>query len=276
MSADRGGDTSEARPGAEGRGATENMSADRGEDTNAVRPGAALRILQLYPEAMNIYGDWGNTLVLSRRAAEHGLPVELLTYNQGDELPTDVDLVVGGGGQDSGQDVIQDDLLAIGGELRAMARDDVPMLVICGLYQLFGHFFRTQDGHTIQGIGILDLETYAGEKRLIGNVAITSEQFGDVFGYENHSGQTFLGAGVQPLGTVVAGAGNNDEDDTEGARARNVIGSYLHGSLLPKNPAVADHLIAQAATRRFGSFTPRPLDDSLAENARAVARRLPR
>ena len=236
----------------------------------------SLRILQLYPRAMNIYGDWGNTLVLAHRAEEHGLPVELLSYNEGDPFPTDVDLIVGGGGQDSGQDVIQDDLLGIGGQLRDLAADDVPMLVICGLYQLFGHFFRTQDGHTIKGIGVLDLETHAGETRLIGNVVTHSEQFGDIIGYENHSGQTFLGPEVQPLGTVVAGEGNNEKDQTEGARSREVIGSYLHGSLLPKNPAIADHLITTAATRRFGSFTPRPLDDTLAERAREIARRLPR
>lgn len=235
-----------------------------------------LRILQLYPRAMNIYGDWGNTLVLARRAQEHGVPVELLSYNQGDTFPTDIDLIVGGGGQDSGQDVIQDDLLAIGGQLRELAADDVPMLVICGLYQLFGHFFRTQDGHTIKGIGVLDLETHAGETRLIGNVVTHSEQFGDIIGYENHSGQTFLGSDVQPLGTVVAGAGNNEKDATEGARSRQVVGSYLHGSLLPKNPAIADHLIATAATRRFGTFSPRPLDDTLAERAREIARGLPR
>lgn len=235
-----------------------------------------LRILQLYPRAMNIYGDWGNTLVLARRAQEHGVPVELLSYNEGDTFPTDVDLIVGGGGQDSGQDVIQDDLLGIGGQLRDLAADDVPMLVICGLYQLFGHFFRTQDGHTIKGVGVLDLETHAGETRLIGNVVTRSEQFGDIIGYENHSGQTFLGPEVQPLGTVVAGAGNNEKDATEGARSGEVIGSYLHGSLLPKNPAIADHLIATAATRRFGSFTPRPLDDTLAVRAREIARRLPR
>lgn len=235
-----------------------------------------LRILQLYPRAMNIYGDWGNTLVLARRAEEHGLAVELLSYNEGDTFPADVDLIVGGGGQDSGQDVIQDDLLGIGGQLRDLAADDVPMLVICGLYQLFGHFFRTQDGHTIKGVGVLDLETHAGETRLIGNVVTRSEQFGDIIGYENHSGQTFLGPDVQPLGTVVAGAGNNEKDVTEGARSRHVIGSYLHGSLLPKNPAIADHLIATAANRRFGSFTPRPLDDTLALRAREIARRLPR
>lgn len=235
-----------------------------------------LRILQLYPRAMNIYGDWGNTLVLARRAEEHGLGVQLLSYNEGDQLPTDVDLIVGGGGQDSGQDVIQDDLLGIGSTLRAMAGDQVPMLVICGLYQLFGHYFRTQDGHTIKGIGVLDLETHAGPTRLIGNVLTRSADFGEIIGYENHSGQTFLGPDVEPLGTVVSGAGNNETDDTEGARAQEVIGSYLHGSLLPKNPAIADHLIARAATRRFGSFTPRPLDDTLAKEARAVARRLPR
>ena len=235
-----------------------------------------ITVLQLYPRDMNIYGDWGNTLVLKRRLEWHGYEVNLLAYNPGDSFPNDVDIIVGGGGQDSGQDIIQNDLLKIAPVLRKLADDNVPMLMICGLFQLFGKFFKTQDGHVIEGIGLLDLETHAGNERLTGNIITESEQFGEIIGYENHSGQTFLGRDVQPLGKVIKGAGNNGQDDTEGARYRNVIATYMHGSLLPKNPAIADFLIEQAVTRKYGAFTPTVIDDRFAELARGVASKRPR
>jgi len=235
-----------------------------------------LTILQLYPRDMNIYGDHGNLLVLKRRAEWHGYDVAVLPYNPGDTFPDTADIIIGGGGQDSGQDKIQADLLAIGLQLKAMADSGTPMLVICGLYQLFGKFFRTQDGHVINGIGLLDVETVAGPERLIGNIITHSDQFGDIIGYENHSGQTFLGPHTTPLGTVIRGAGNNTKDDGEGARYHNVIGSYLHGSLLPKNPHIADWLIEQAATKKFGSFTQTVIDDRFATIARQHALKRPR
>lgn len=236
----------------------------------------SLTVLQLYPRDMNIYGDWGNTLVLKRRIEWHGYAAKLLEYNPGDKLPNDVDIIVGGGGQDSGQDTIQDDLLGLGDKLKKMADDNTPMLMICGLYQLFGKFFKTQDGHIIDGIGLLDLETHAGPERLIGNIITKSHDFGEIIGYENHSGQTFLGHNVQPLGMVVKGAGNNGQDGTEGARYKNIIGTYLHGSLLPKNPAIADFLIEKAATKKYGEFTPTVIEDRFAELARAIASKRPR
>lgn len=225
---------------------------------------------------MNIYGDWGNTLVLKRRLEWHGYGVQLLEYNPGDEFPQGVDLVVGGGGQDSGQLKIHDDLQKIGPALRALANDGVPMLVICGMYQLFGNFFKTKDGEMISGIKLLDIETVGGAERLIGNIVTSSEQFGLIVGYENHSGLTTLGANVRPLGQVIRGAGNNNRDETEGARYRNVIGTYLHGSLLPKNPAIADWLIEQAVTRKFGDFAPTVIEDRFAILARDIAQRRPR
>lgn len=235
-----------------------------------------ITVLQLYPRDMNIYGDWGNTLVLKRRLEWHGYDVNLLAYNPGDTFPQDVDLIVGGGGQDSGQDIIQNDLLKIAPHLRKLADDNVPMLMICGLYQLFGKFFKTQDGHVIDGIGLLDIETHAGAERLTGNIITESDVFGEIIGYENHSGQTFLGKNVHPLGKVVKGAGNNGQDDTEGACYRNVIATYMHGSLLPKNPAIADFLIEQAIVRKYGTFTPTVIDDRFAELARSVASKRPR
>jgi len=236
----------------------------------------SINILQLYPRDMNIYGDWGNALVLKRRLEWHGYGAVLLEYNPGDTFPGDVDLIVGGGGQDSGQDIIQKDLLSIGTQLRDLANDGLPMLMICGLYQLFGKFFKAQDGHIIKGIELFDIETYAGQERLIGNIITKSTEFDDIIGYENHSGQTFLGRGVQPLGHVLKGAGNNGQDNTEGARYYNVIGSYLHGSLLPKNPQLADFLIEKAVTKKYGEFTPSVLDDRFAELARQRAIKRPR
>lgn len=230
-----------------------------------------IRLLQLYPKDMNIYGDWGNTLVLARRLERHGFSPELIEYNVGDAFPDDIDIIVGGGGQDSGQNIIQNDLQRISSSLHKLADEGVPMLVICGLYQLFGHRFVTADHTDMPGIGLLDLETVAGPTRLIGNIVTESEEFGTIIGYENHSGQTTLGKNVRPLAEVRLGAGNNDHDGHEGARYKNIIGSYLHGSLLPKNPRIADWMIEQAATRKFGTFQPGIIDDTLTESARQIA-----
>jgi CobQ-like glutamine amidotransferase family enzyme len=225
---------------------------------------------------MNIYGDWGNALVLQQRLKWHGYTPELLEYNVGDEFPDEVDLIVGGGGQDSGQLVIQDDLQSRAETLRGLAEDGTPMLLICGTYQLFGRFFKTRSGSVIPGIGVLDVETHGTDERLIGNVKVTTAEFGEVLGYENHSGQTTLGPGVAPLGTTAKGTGNNSSDGQEGARYRNIVASYLHGSLLPKNPAIADFLIRAAVERKYGSFTPGDPDDRYAVLAREHAARRPR
>lgn len=235
-----------------------------------------ITIVQLYSHDMNIYGDWGNVLVLKRRLEWHGYTPEVIAYNPGDALPDDIDIIIGGGGQDSGQDRIQTDLLKIAPRLKDLAEAGVPMLFICGLYQLFGKFFKTQDGHIIQGISILDVETHAGPERLIGNTIVKSSQFGELIGYENHSGQTYLGENVVPLGQIVRGAGNNGQDGTEGARYKNVIGTYLHGSLLPKNPQLAEFIIEQAVTNKYGDFIPAVIDDSFAKLAREVVLKRPR
>ncbi len=235
-----------------------------------------ITILQLYPRDMNIYGDNGNLLVLQRRLQWHGYEPRIIPYNVGDKLPEDVDIIVGGGGQDSGQEKIHADLLKIAPKLREWAEAGVPMLLVCGLYQLFGHSFKTSDKTMLEGIGILDVKTVATNERLIGNIVSLSEDFGDIIGYENHSGQTFLGPNVEPLGMVVKGAGNNSRDGHEGARYKNVIGTYLHGSLLPKNPLLADFLIQTAVEKRYGEFAPTVIDDSFAEKARTVAESRPR
>jgi len=235
-----------------------------------------ITILNLYSNDMNIYGDRGNVLCLQKRLQWYGYKPQIIEYNQGDEFVTDVDIIIGGGGQDSGQNRIKQDLLLIGPHLRKLADDGVPMLMICGLYQLFGKSFITSDGDIIEGIGLLNIETYGKSERLIGNIVTHSEQFGDIIGYENHSGQTFLGRGVQALGRVRLGAGNNTTDISEGARYKNVIGSYLHGSLLPKNPTISDFLIEQAVIRRYGKFIKSKIKDPYVDLARKVALKRPR
>jgi CobQ-like glutamine amidotransferase family enzyme len=184
-------------------------------------------------------------------------------------------MVIGGGGQDSGQRKVQDDLLAIADVLRALADKEVPMLMVCGLYQLFGRFFQTSAGERIEGIGIFDAETHGGPRRLIGN--ITSDTlFGQLVGYENHSGLTVLSKGQAALGRVAKGSGNNGKDRSEGAVYKRVVGTYLHGSVLPKNPRLADSLLEAAARNRYGSFQPALIDDRYADRARSVAMALPR
>lgn len=238
--------------------------------------GKSLKIVQLYPRDMNIYGDWGNTLSLSRRAKAHGFDVEIVDYNPEDSFPTDADIIVGGGGQDSGQSVIGDDLQSIAATLREMAEKGTPMLVICGLYQLFGNEFRTIGGQVLPGIGIFDAVTVGGEERLIGNIVEESSEFGTIIGYENHSGLTTLSGTTEPLAKVTKGEGNNKDDEFEGARVHNVVGTYLHGSLLPKNPAISDFLIQKAAENKYGEFTPATINDELVEKARVSASQRPR
>ena len=256
----------------------------RGDDMSQV-----IDIVSLYPKDMNIYGDSGNVLTIQRRLALYGYEPRVHAYNQGCDWPEHVDMILGGGGQDTGQKKIIDDFFQRADLLRSLAADGVPMLMICGLYQLFGEYFETVDGSRLDGIGVIGAYTVGQETRMIGNLTETSADFGKIIGYENHSGQTFLRDGVQPLGTVEQdGTGNNGEDHTEGARVHNVIGTYMHGSLLPKNPAIADFLIRTAVERRYGTFDPAAAGqtdaqraalhriDEIADRARRVAMSRPR
>ncbi len=239
-----------------------------------------LTIVMLYPAEMNIYGDHGNLEFLTRRAELYGFTVNTVAYEPGDRLPDNVDIILGGGGQDSGQTKITDDLVKLAPTLHKLAQDGVPMLVICGLYQLFGHYFLTTDGVKIPGIGLFDAHTTAGDERLIGNIMTEWEGY-QLVGYENHSGLTHLNDGQAAFASVLKGAGNNGQDTTEGARIYNVFGSYLHGPLLPKNPKLADELLLLAAKRRFNDTILNfqndhakktlQLLDNLAEKARLIA-----
>jgi CobQ-like glutamine amidotransferase family enzyme len=227
-----------------------------------------IHLVHLYPREMSIYGDLGNTRALAARIRRHGYSPVVHQHHPGAPFPEEAHLVVGGGGQDSGQVRVEDDLERIGDRLRDLAAAGTPMLMICGMYQLFGNAFITVDGQRLPGLGILDVTTRGNAKRMIGPVVLATD-FGDVVGYENHSGSTTLGAGQAPFGRVRAGMGNNGTDGTEGARRGNVIGSYLHGPILPANPALADGLVGLAAKVATGrDFEPGELDDRLADEAR--------
>jgi CobQ-like glutamine amidotransferase family enzyme len=231
-----------------------------------------LNILHLYPNELNTYGDHGNALVLKRRIEWHGMEPVIHHHHPAGKLPSHIDIVIGGGGQDSAQTDVQKDILRIGDTMRQLAGAGVPMLLICGSYQLFGHRYLPHEGTEVKGIGIFDAETIAGPKRMIGNVMVKSE-LGLLFGFENHSGQTFLGESQESLGKIVRGGGNNGKDKTEGARTNNVFGTYLHGPFLPNNPHFCDELIRISALNRYGEFTLRRLDDELSQHARTSARR---
>jgi CobQ-like glutamine amidotransferase family enzyme len=236
----------------------------------------ALKLVHLYPREMNIYGDTGNVVVLRKRLQWRGLPVEVTSVSVGDPLPNDVDILLGGGGQDAAQGEIGADFASRGAQLRAMADDGVVMLTICGSYQMLGHEFITHEGVRIAGVGVLDVITRGQDVRLIGNNYVDTPDAGRLVGYENHSGLTTLGPGARPLGTSRPGRGNNGKDGTEGAVRANVIGTYLHGPVLAKSPRFADDLLRRAYRRRGVDTELEPLDDSLPGLAARVAVGRPR
>ncbi|MGI8914964.1 MAG: type 1 glutamine amidotransferase [Chloroflexota bacterium] len=241
-----------------------------------------LRIAHLYADLMNIYGDGGNTIVLQRRAEWRGIDVALRTIGLEERLDaSQFDLIFVGGGQDRQQALMAADLRETKADaLRLALADDRVILAVCGGYQLMGRFYRGADGRELAGLGLFDLETIhpgTAVARCTGDVLIRcdwDEHRRTLVGFENHGGRTYLGPGCPPLGTVVAGCGNNGNDGSEGGRVRNAFGTYLHGSLLPKNPWFADHLIATALQRRYGAETTLiPLDNSLETAAHEVIER---
>jgi len=235
-----------------------------------------LHIVHLYPKEMNIYGDTGNRLILQKRCQWRGIEVNISMVGIGDAVPSDSDIILGGGGQDAGQSAVQDDLQTKAAALHKLAKDGVVMLMVCGLYQLFGSKFVTHEGETIKGINLLPLETTAGLTRHIGNTLYQTE-WGELVGYENHSGLTKLHAEATPFATVLKGAGNNGGDKTEGCRLQNVFGTYSHGPLLSKNPQFADELIRLALQRKYGKGAElSKLDDKVEEQAATYAKQRPR
>ena len=235
-----------------------------------------ITIAHLYPKQMNVYGDMGNIITLQYRLEARGFDVRYKAIDSLSEFkPSDVDILIGGGGQDSNQGLIQSDLLKHKEKLIAACNEGVPMLMICGMYQMFGKKFVLPNGAEIAGIGLLDIETRAGEDRLTGNIVVNTP-FGKLVGFENHSGRTYLGDDVEPLGKVIKGAGNNGTDETEGVIYKNVFGSYMHGPGLAKNPAFADEIIRRALVRRGQSGELEPLEDFYELKAASTAMKRPR
>lgn len=235
-----------------------------------------INILHLYPREMNLYGDRGNILALKRRCEWRGIEANILTYEPGDKFPEKVDIIFGGGGQDSGQEKIEKDFQKISGKLKMLIENNVPVLAVCGMYQLLGEYYQAVDGKKLHGANILNLYSVAANNRNIGNIVINSKKFGEIVGYENHSGLTYLGGIEEPLGKVVTGFGNNEKDDGEGIIYKNCIGTYLHGPLLPKNPQIADFLIQKALENQGIKSELKKLDDKIEKKAHNVAITRPR
>ena len=221
-----------------------------------------LNICHLYPDVLNLYGDRGNVLTLKKRLEWRGIGCAVTELPIGERAPLGkFDLFFIGGGQDFEQGLLLDDLRSGKGEdIAAAVRDGAAFLCVCGGYQLMGRYYETHTGEKLPFIGALDLYTVGADERLIGNFAFESE-FGPVVGFENHSGRTYLGEGVKPLGRVIHGSGNNGEDGTEGARYLNCFCTYSHGPVLPKNPALCDGILAAALTRKYGRAELVPLGD---------------
>jgi CobQ-like glutamine amidotransferase family enzyme len=229
-------------------------------------------VAHLYRRRMNIYGDTGNVTALRRRLEWRGVEVRVVSIDEGDRFELEeADIVVAGGGEDSSQLAIADDLVARGDAVHRAVGAGVVFLTVCGTYQLFGRRFVTSDGSEIPGIGVFAAETIGGGTRMIGNVVVDSP-WGSLVGFENHSGRTRLDPGQPSLGRVRRGFGNDDTSGAEGALVGNCFGTYLHGSVLPKNPGLADELIRRALHRRTGTAVDlAPLDDAVEERAAAVA-----
>jgi lipid II isoglutaminyl synthase (glutamine-hydrolysing) len=236
-----------------------------------------LTLIHLFPDLLNLYGDRGNIMTLRRRCLWRGIDFEVVSLGLEDRYDGSGDLIFIGGDQDREQEAVAADLARVKGDaIREAVDGGMPVLAVCGGYQLFQHYYRSATGTEMKGLGIFGAHTvHPGwdVDRCVGNVAVKWN--GSILiGFENHGGRTFLDPGAQPLGTVLSGHGNNGRDRLEGCRYRNAIGTYMHGSLLPKNPAFADHLIAHALSRRHGQTQLPALDDRIEERAHdAVLRR---
>ena len=249
-----------------------------------------LNICHLYPDLMDTYGDKGNITTVIKRCKWRGINTKVTGLSIGQPLSTDdFDFYFFGGGQDRNQVIVGRDLQTKAKYLKKAVENGTVILSICGGYQLLQKYFKTKVGQTIQGIGLFDAYSQGSDTRMIQNLLIElnpqiaheiknsyptlHSQFPilNLIGFENHSGKTFLDPNVQPLGKVVKGAGNNGQDQTEGAVYKNAFGCYLHGSLLPKNPHFADYLITKALERKYGEIKLKALDDTFEWNAHQQA-----
>jgi lipid II isoglutaminyl synthase (glutamine-hydrolysing) len=241
-----------------------------------------LSICYLYHDLMNTYGDRGNVLCLVRRCAWRGIEASVEHVTVGDRLEAGLyDLYFFGGGQDWQQEGVSADLRQGKGEvIQQDVENGAALLSVCGGFQLLGRYYCPYEGARLPGTGLFDAWTEAGRRRMIGNTVVAishpglrvfAPEHATVVGFENHSGKTFLGPACQPIGATTIGYGNNGDDKLQGAVYKNAVGCYVHGSLLPKNPHLADYLIAQALWRRNGAVTLAPLDDTVEWRAHAAA-----
>jgi lipid II isoglutaminyl synthase (glutamine-hydrolysing) len=237
-----------------------------------------IRVGHLYPDYLNIYADRGNIAVLTRRAAWRGHELEVRPLSTEDTIePGAHDLLYVGGGQDREQALVARDLAAKANSILESAGRGAALLAVCGGYQLLGRFYRFADGEELPGVGLFPHHTIAGERRMIGDILIESElepgERRTLAGFENHGGRTYLDADAEPLGRVVVGFGNDGSSGFEGCRVGRALGTYLHGPLLPRNPWLADWVLAQALAHATDGDPPsfEPLPDELEAQAHAVA-----
>ncbi|NFD77684.1 glutamine amidotransferase [Clostridium botulinum] len=225
-----------------------------------------LNICHLYPDLLNVYGDIGNILVLKYRAQQRGIKINVSNVSIKDSFPTDkYDIALFGGGQDYEQSIVSKDMVETKkDDLTEYIEKGKVLLAICGGYQLLGKYYTTPEGEKLDGLDILDIYTEGGDIRFIGNTVIKNEEFNETYvGFENHSGRTYIG-NLKPLGKVIAGYGNNGEDQEEGCIYKNTFCTYFHGSLLSKNPELADRLLSTALKNKYGDeIELEPLDDNL-------------
>ena len=231
-----------------------------------------LKICHLYPDILTLYGDQGYLICMKKRLEWRNIECSVTEVSIGESAKfTDFDIFFIGGGQDFEQEILLGDLA--GGkadEIKAAVADGKTFLTICGGYQMLGSYYKTWDGQMCDFIGAIDYYTVGAKDRMIGNFMYKcgAESGGSsVVGFENHSGKTFLGSGVSPLGTILSGYGNNGEDKTEGVRYNNVFGTYSHGPVLPKNPQLTDFILKTALSQKYTSFDFEPLDDTFENNA---------
>lgn len=222
-----------------------------------------LTIGHLYPDLLNLYGDRGNIRCMVKRLNWRGIDANVREFQLHDSIPfQELDIILLGGGSDREQKLVCEELKTIQSDFRQYVEQDGVVIAICGGYQLLGSYYQMGD-EKVPGLNLVDLYTTQGEGRLIGNITIQSDLFEmPITGFENHGGRTYI-QGNQPLGKVVHGFGNTDDQSYEGVHYRNVIGTYLHGPLLPKNPHLCDYLLQKALERKYGKpISLEPLDDS--------------
>ncbi len=225
-----------------------------------------LRIAHLYPDLLNLYGDIGNITTIRKRCEWRDIQTQVDSIYGNEKITfTDYDLVFLGGGSDREQLLVRDKLISMKKEISAYVENGGVLVAVCGGYQLLGSYYKLEK-ETIQGLEILDIQTEVGDTRLISNVVLENEQFGTIVGFENHGGRTNINNHT-PLGKVLYGNGNNGKDGYEGVVYKNVIATYLHGSLLPKNPILSDHIIKMMLEQRGLPSELKPLDDSIENEA---------